>query len=78
MQWWYDGRMKIKTSLTLSEDVVAAMDRLAGKRGSRSAFIEQVLRDYLADGMHAVAAINRCSDHLNREMIDVLALKGAH
>ena len=39
--------MKAKTSLTLSEDVVRALDRLAGSGISRSAFIEQILRDFL-------------------------------
>ena len=39
--------MKVKTSLTLSEDLVASIDKLAGTKISRSALIEQILRDVL-------------------------------
>jgi metal-responsive CopG/Arc/MetJ family transcriptional regulator len=41
---------KVRTSLTLSSDVLEAIDRLAvGAKVSRSAFIEAVLRQYLSD-----------------------------
>ena len=39
--------MKEKTSITLSHDVLIRIDRLAGSKQSRSAFIEHVLRTYL-------------------------------
>ena len=39
--------MKEKTSITLSRDLLAGIDRLAGSKGSRSAFIERILRRYL-------------------------------
>ena len=39
--------MKEKTSVTLSSDVLVDIDRLAGSKGSRSAFIEDVLRQFL-------------------------------
>lgn len=38
--------MKVKTSITLSEDVLRDVDQMA-KDSSRSEVIEQVLRDYL-------------------------------
>ena len=38
--------MKIKTSITLSVGLLAEVDRAAGS-ASRSAFIEQVLKDFL-------------------------------
>jgi len=39
--------MKRNTSITLSREVLAGIDRLAGSRQSRSAFIEAVLRGFL-------------------------------
>ncbi|MGB2592408.1 MAG: ribbon-helix-helix domain-containing protein [Candidatus Acidiferrum sp.] len=70
--------MKKKTSVTLSEDVLSQVDRLAGSKQSRSAFIERVLRKYLRDqhkaALHArdLARINRAAEQLNREAADVL------
>jgi metal-responsive CopG/Arc/MetJ family transcriptional regulator len=40
--------MKTKTSITLSEDVVKAMDKLSGQYKNRSEFIELALRHYIA------------------------------
>lgn len=38
--------MKQKTSITLESDILAEIDRSAGSKASRSAFIENVLRQY--------------------------------
>ena len=70
--------MKTKTSVTLSEDVLAQVDRLAGLKQSRSAFIERVLRRYLRErskaALHArdLVRINRAADELNQEASEVL------
>jgi metal-responsive CopG/Arc/MetJ family transcriptional regulator len=70
--------MKEKTSITLSKEVLARIDRLAGSRHSRSAFIENVLRSYLLDRERKAAnardleRINRAADRLNSEAADVL------
>lgn len=70
--------MKEKTSVVLSKALLLKVDRLAGSRQSRSAFIERILRKYLRDrrqaGAHArdLARINRAADRLNREAEDVL------
>ena len=70
--------MKEKTSITLSSDILAEVDRKAGARASRSAFIESVLREYFkAKVREAINArdlelINANADYLNREMEDVL------
>lgn len=70
--------MKEKTSITLSSDVLADVDRNAGSKASRSAFIEQVLREYfktkVREALNArdVELINANADYLNREMEDVL------
>jgi metal-responsive CopG/Arc/MetJ family transcriptional regulator len=36
--------MKVRTTITLSDDLVARIDALAGKGGNRSAVIERLLR----------------------------------
>ncbi len=70
--------MKEKTSITLSTDVLAGIDRLAGSRISRSAFIEQVLHRYLAAEERArseareLELLNKAADKLNAEMEDIL------
>lgn len=65
--------MKEKTSITLSSDILAEVDRNAGSRASRSAFIESVLRDYFkakvreAINARDLALINKHVDYLSRE-----------
>ncbi|MGA8151218.1 MAG: ribbon-helix-helix protein, CopG family [Terriglobales bacterium] len=66
-----------QSTITLSSDVLARIDRLAGSN-SRSAFIERVLRKYLQERTRAaveardLARINAASDRLNAEASDVL------
>ncbi len=75
--------MKEKTSITLSRDLLAGIDRLAGPEGSRSAFIERVLRRYLRERARAQAhardleRINQAADRLNSEAADVLDYQAA-
>ena len=70
--------MKVKTSVTLSEDLIDAVDKVAGRAGSRSAVIEQMLRDHLAELARAqnraaeLERLNRRADTLNAEAADVL------
>ena len=70
--------MKVKTSITLSGDVLERIGRLAGSGQSRSSFIEHVLRRYLADRARAarnardLERINRAADELNAEVAEVL------
>ncbi|HXP15854.1 MAG TPA: ribbon-helix-helix protein, CopG family [Terriglobales bacterium] len=70
--------MKEKISITLSADVLAGIDRLAGSKHSRSAFIERVLRRYLRERARAVvsardlARLNAAEEQLNAEVADVL------
>lgn len=70
--------MKAKTSITLSADVLAGIDRLSGSKHSRSATIERVLRRYLANHARAEAdardleILNRVAGELNAEAEDVL------
>ncbi len=70
--------MKEKTSITLSSDILAKVDHLAGSKLSRSAFIEHVLRNYFRERarrkMHArdLESINPAADRLNSEALEVL------
>lgn len=70
--------MKQKTSITLSEDILTRIDRLAGSKYSRSELIERVLRKYLREKtrneLHArdVKLINAAAERLNAEATDVL------
>jgi metal-responsive CopG/Arc/MetJ family transcriptional regulator len=70
--------MKEKTSITLSGDVLAAIDRIAGSKQSRSAFIERVLREFLRQRARAAVQardlerINAAAQRLNAEASDVM------
>jgi metal-responsive CopG/Arc/MetJ family transcriptional regulator len=70
--------MKEKTSITISKQVLAGIDRIAGSKQSRSAFIESVLTRYLVEQAKAardareLGLINQHADELNAEAEDVL------
>jgi metal-responsive CopG/Arc/MetJ family transcriptional regulator len=75
--------MKEKISITLSSDILAKVDHLAGSKVSRSAFIEHVLRNYFRARsrrkMHArdLERINAAADRLNSEASEVLEYQTA-
>lgn len=67
--------MKVKTSITLPEDLLQAIDK---SDPNRSSFIEKAARQYLAamaksrrDSQDA-AILDSCAESLNREALDVL------
>ena len=70
--------MKKKTSITLSDDVLAELERTADSVESRSAYIERVLRSHFRHRAGAaleardVERISAGADRLNAEMADVL------
>jgi metal-responsive CopG/Arc/MetJ family transcriptional regulator len=70
--------MKEKTSITLSGDVLAAIDRMAGSKQSRSAFIEHILQEFLRERARAaiqardLERINAAAQRLNAEASDVM------
>ncbi len=70
--------MKQKTSITLSREVLTGIDRIAGSRQSRSAFIESVLQEYIRDRARAqieardLEALNRAAAELAPEIEDAL------
>jgi metal-responsive CopG/Arc/MetJ family transcriptional regulator len=69
--------MKIKTSLSLSEDLITLIDELSGSK-NRSEFVEKALLDYLERQMRKerdkkdLAIINKKAGKLNQEAEDVL------
>ena len=75
---WYLGSMKIKTSVTLSEELVALIDSHTEGETNRSAFIELAVRTYLQilrrreRDQGDLRTINRLSRRLNKEAEDVL------
>ena len=70
--------MKVKTSITLSGELLKIIDRQLGHSKNRSEFIERALRTFIGQitaaqrDAHDLDIINRTSDRLNREASDVL------
>jgi metal-responsive CopG/Arc/MetJ family transcriptional regulator len=71
--------MKVKTSITLSEDLLKTIDGLAGEhKKNRSDFIENALRAFVREILRArqnqrdMEIINQQAGKLNREAADVL------
>jgi Arc/MetJ-type ribon-helix-helix transcriptional regulator len=71
--------MKVKTSITLSNEVLAAIDRHSGEFRSRSEFLEASAREFLTHLARAATErqdleiINRRAAMLNAEAEDVLS-----
>lgn len=74
----YDCGMKLKTSVTLAQDVLAAIETVAREGESRSQVIERLLRQSFAARERAAIderdrnLINLHADELNEEAVDVL------
>ena len=71
--------MKIKTSITLSEQLVRDVDELAKQYGTRSAVVEQAVREFVeaaarrARDERDIEILNRRADALNAEAEDALS-----
>ena len=71
--------MKVKTSVTLSQDLLVTVDRRAKQlRTNRSDFVETAVRAFLQRlardelGARDLAIINQNAEALNREALDAL------
>jgi metal-responsive CopG/Arc/MetJ family transcriptional regulator len=70
--------MKVKTSITLTDELLKAIDLHIGEYRSRSEFIETATRKFIVQLIRKKAEkrdlelINRHSDSLNAEAEDVL------
>jgi metal-responsive CopG/Arc/MetJ family transcriptional regulator len=71
--------MKVKTSITLSEELIHGIDEMLGERQNRSEFIERAVRDYMEKqsrkerNQRDLDILNKKSGKLNREAEDVLS-----
>jgi metal-responsive CopG/Arc/MetJ family transcriptional regulator len=71
--------MKVKTSITLSDEILAGIDAHLDRFKNRSEFIETAVRAFIAQLRRAeqnakdAAILNRNADRLNKEALDVLA-----
>lgn len=76
--WWYNSGMKIKTSVTLSQELLDAIEKRIGNEKSRSDFIENAVWIYLKElmkhelNMRDLTIINANADELNAEAMDAL------
>ena len=74
--------MRVKTSVTMDEGLLRAIDKATRRGRSRSRVIEDAAREYLAGRARAareardLQILNAVADALNREMEDVLAHQG--
>jgi predicted transcriptional regulator len=70
--------MRVKTSVTIDERVLRAIDRATSRNRSRSRVIEDAAREFIARRARAareardLEILNDAADALNREMDDVL------
>jgi metal-responsive CopG/Arc/MetJ family transcriptional regulator len=74
--------MRVKTSVTIDERVLKAIDKATSPTRSRSRVIEDAAREFLARRARAardardLAILNDSAAALNAEMEDVLAYQG--
>jgi metal-responsive CopG/Arc/MetJ family transcriptional regulator len=70
--------MKVKTSITLSENLLKTIDEYTGEYKNRSAFIEYAVRAFIMQLIRRqqdsrdLEIINQRADYLNQEAADVL------
>jgi metal-responsive CopG/Arc/MetJ family transcriptional regulator len=71
--------MKIKTSITLSEELIRSIDKIVGNSVNRSQFIENAVREYIElrarkkKDIEDLAILTRKADKLNKEAADVFS-----
>jgi metal-responsive CopG/Arc/MetJ family transcriptional regulator len=70
--------MKVKTSITLSEELIQSIDELFGRQKNRSEFIEKAVRHFIEKQMRRkrdlkdLDILNKKANKLNKEAEDVL------
>ena len=71
--------MKVKTSITISKNLIKEIDSAISKSGNRSLFIEEAIKSHLknrkriARSQKDIEIINSSSDELNKEAEDTLS-----
>jgi metal-responsive CopG/Arc/MetJ family transcriptional regulator len=75
---WYDRGMRAKTSVSLTRELLAEIDRVAGRDANRSEFLEKAAWDRIAllkrrrREARDARILNRRARALNSEAFDVL------
>ena len=70
--------MKVKTSITLSEELIKSIDELFGEQKNRSEFIERAVRDYIEKqeqkkrDLEDLKILNKKADKLKLRCLKVL------
>ncbi|MCF7953779.1 MAG: ribbon-helix-helix domain-containing protein [Spirochaetales bacterium] len=70
---------KIKTSITISNEILSEIDHLMPKNGNRSSFIESAIKFYIAQkykeqrNRHDLELLNANYEDLNKEANDILS-----
>ncbi len=70
--------MKIKTSITLDEELMKSIDAEFGDKVNKSQFIEEAVREYIERRAHRkrdladMEILHKKADKLNKEAADVL------
>jgi len=73
--------MKIKTSITLDEELMKSIDEEFGGRKNRSQLIEEAVKEYVEKrtqgkrDLEDLAILNKKADKLNKEAADVLSFQ---
>jgi metal-responsive CopG/Arc/MetJ family transcriptional regulator len=73
--------MRVKTSVTIDESVLRAIDKATSRTRSRSRVIEEAAREFLARRARSAREardldiLNAAADELNREMHEVLTFQ---
>lgn len=76
---YYIFNMKVRTSITLSENLLKEIDEMVDDSGNRSIFIEEAIRDYIDRCKRMMRdrtdleLINNSADDLNKEAQDILS-----
>ena len=71
--------MKIKTSITLSKNLLKEIDSIISKSGNRSLFIEEAIKNYINHkkqylrNQSDLEIINNSANDLNKEAEDILS-----
>ena len=71
--------MKVKTSITISKNLIKEIDSIISKTGNRSIFIEEAVKNYLIQrkrfirNQKDIEIINNVADELNKEAEDTIS-----
>jgi metal-responsive CopG/Arc/MetJ family transcriptional regulator len=71
--------MKVKTSITLNEEIVEELDRITGEGSNRSQMIERAVVEFIENQRRQLRdcrdleILNRSAEEFNEEVDDILS-----